>query len=76
MTEYVKECVYCTQKIRMSDESGKWQPYNQDGSVHDCKTKEGKQQEDKKQTAITVEMVLKKLQSIGIDIDLDRLMKQ
>ena len=25
----------------MSDKSGKWLPYNQDDSVHDCKKKNG-----------------------------------
>ena len=37
MSEYVKECVFCKDKIRMSDKGGKWLPYNQDGSQHDCK---------------------------------------
>jgi len=37
MSEYVKECVFCKDKIRMSDKEGKWLPYNQDGSQHDCK---------------------------------------
>ncbi|TLX90875.1 MAG: hypothetical protein E6K94_05505 [Thaumarchaeota archaeon] len=34
---YVKECVFCKDKIRMSDKEGKWLPYNQDGSQHDCR---------------------------------------
>ena len=37
--KYQKECMYCKQQITMSDESGKWLPYNQDGSSHDCRTK-------------------------------------
>lgn len=42
MSEYVKECIFCKTKIRMSDkEGGKWLPYNQDGSQHDCKKKNG-----------------------------------
>jgi len=57
----------------MSDESGKWLPYNEDGSTHDCKSNNGngngKQQ-------VTVEMVVKKLASIGITLDVERLMKQ
>jgi hypothetical protein len=36
---YKKNCMYCNQEIMMSDETGKWLPYNNDGSSHDCKTK-------------------------------------
>lgn len=50
----------------MSDENGKWLPYNQDGSQHDCK-KETKNQD------ISVEVLLKKLEIIGIKIDLQKL---
>jgi len=64
---YVKECIFCKSKIRMSDKEGKWLPYNQDGGQHDCK-KNGKE--------ITLETVQKKLESLGIIINLERLMKQ
>lgn len=37
MSQYVKECTFCKAKIQMSDKSGSWLPYNQDGSQHDCK---------------------------------------
>jgi hypothetical protein len=53
----------------MSDEKGKWGPYNEDGSAHDCKSKNGKQE-------ITLDAVLKKLESVGIIINVGRLMKQ
>ena len=36
--KYQKECMYCKQQITMSDESGKWLPYNPDGSSHDCRS--------------------------------------
>jgi hypothetical protein len=63
---YVKSCVFCKESIKMSDENGKWLPYNQDGSQHDCK-KETKNQD------ISVEILLKKLEIIGIKIDLQKL---
>ena len=50
---YVKECIFCKEKIRMSDQKeGKWLPYNQDGSLHDCKKKM-----DQKKTIIIITMV-------------------
>ena len=70
MSEYVKECIFCKAKIRMSDQKeGKWLPYNEDGSQHDCKKKNGKQE-------ITLEAVQKKLESLGIIVNLERLMAQ
>jgi hypothetical protein len=74
---YVKECIFCKEKIRMSDKEGKWLPYNQDGSLHDCKksSKNGSGNgEDKKE--VTLEMVVKKLESIGVIINVERLMKE
>jgi hypothetical protein len=35
---YEKECLYCKHTIIMSDETGKWLPYNKDDSAHDCRT--------------------------------------
>jgi hypothetical protein len=69
MSEYVKECVFCKDKIRMSDKDRKWLPYNQDGSQHDCKKKNGKQE-------ITLEAVQSKLESLGIIVNIERLMAQ
>jgi len=47
----------------MSDQKeGKWLPYNQDGSPHDCKKKNGSKQDNHK-----------KLESIGISIDMNKL---
>lgn len=69
--DYEKECLYCKNKIRMSKESGKWLPYNLNNGPHDCRTnkKETKQE-------FTLEAVQKKLASIGITLDLDKLMNQ
>jgi len=52
-------------------EDHKWLPYNLNNGPHDCKNngKETKQE-------ITLEMVQKKLESLGIIINIERLMKQ
>jgi hypothetical protein len=47
--------------------SGKWRPYNEDGTEHDCKSK--KSGKEKKQ--VTLEMVQRKLDSIGIIINVE-----
>ena len=88
---YVKECDYCKHKIEMSDrEGGRWLPYNLDNGPHDCRSKtngngngngnqnNGKVTADKPKDRkqVTLEQVQKKLQSIGITIDLDKLMNQ
>lgn len=63
---YVKSCVFCKESLKTSDENGKWLPYNQDGSQHDCK-------KETKNLDISVEVLLKKLEIIGIKIDLQKL---
>lgn len=63
---YVKQCDYCKQQIQMSDKSGNWLPYNLNNGPHDCRTK--------KQQEITLQAVQKKLQDIGITLDLQKLM--
>ncbi len=35
---YLKECIFCKAKIRMSDQMGKWLPFNHDGSTYECKS--------------------------------------
>ena len=67
---YQKECMYCKTKILMSKESGKWLPYNLNNGPHDCRKKETKQEE------FTLDSVRKKLESIGISLDLEKLMNQ
>ena len=68
---YVKECIFCKGKIRMSDEKGKWRPYNEDGTEHDCKKKE--KNGIGNGNDISLEVFLKKLQSIGVTIDVNKL---
>jgi len=67
--DYEKECSYCKTKILMSKRSGKWGPYNLNNGPHDCRKKEEPKQE------FTVEAVRNKLASIGIILDLEKLMK-
>lgn len=69
MSEYVKECIFCKAKIRMSDKEGKWLPFNEDGSQHDCK------KEKNGTSTYTLDAVVKKLASIGVKVDLEALMK-
>jgi hypothetical protein len=75
MSEYVKGCNRCGQKIKMSDELGKWKAFDLEGKkIHECKPK---QQENKQETIghndISLELVLAKLRKIGVDINLDLL---
>jgi len=66
---YVKECSFCNNKITMSKESGNWLPYELNSDKkHDCRKQNHKE--------ITLEMVQKKLESIGIIINVERLMNQ
>lgn len=59
---------FCRQEIKMSDESGKWLPYDKDGGMHDCRKKNGKD--------LTVEGLVRKLESLGIVVNVERLMAQ
>ena len=69
MSEYVKTCSFCKKEIKMSDQDRKWHPYNKDGSIHTCNKKQDT-------PTYTVDVVLKKLESIGIIINVERLMVQ
>ena len=81
---YTKDCIFCGKKIRMSDELGKWRPYNlEDNSEHDCKKQNGnentyepKEKISSEPKKYTLEEVVKKLSDIGIIINVERLMKQ
>jgi hypothetical protein len=58
----------------MSDQTGKWLPYGLDGKVHECKSKKnGNGHSPNGNNDISLELVLKKLASIGITIDLEKL---
>ena len=68
---YEKECIFCKNKIMMSKQSGNWLPYEKNGNTHDCK-KEKKTKENG-HNDLSVEGLLKRLQSVGISVDLERL---
>jgi hypothetical protein len=57
----------------MSDEKGKWLPYSLDGTKHECQKKNGTNGHTNGTQDLSLEVVLKKLESIGIKIDLERL---
>ena len=47
MSGYLKPCIFCKQEIKMSNDSGKWLPYNLAGTSHECRPSEyGKGVED------------------------------
>lgn len=75
MSQYVKECTFCKQKIKMSDHIGRWLPFNPDGKTHECKEKIVNTcvpaNSNGNQNDISVELLLKKLQSIAITVDLN-----
>lgn len=75
----------CGTKIYLSDkkQKGRWLPYELDGTVHDCpkKSQNGSTsttttETETKKEEFTLEAVQKKLASIGITLDLDKLMNQ
>jgi hypothetical protein len=74
---YVKECTFCKQKIKMSDHRGRWLPFNPDGKIHECKEKIVNDSvpaiSNGNGNDISLEVFLKKLQSIGITIDINKL---
>ena len=61
----------CGTDIYLSDESGKWLPYNKDNTLHECM----KQQNAATKQEFTLDAVQKKLESFGVKLDLERLMK-
>jgi hypothetical protein len=71
---YQKECIYCKTKIQMSKETGKWLPYNLNNTEHDCKKQQnGNEKLTNGHNEISLELVIKKLASIGITLDLEKL---
>ena len=65
----------------MSDQNGRWLPYNQDGSQHDCKKKNEditkvnntikKIEKQNQRTTLTVDEIVRRLDSVGIHVDWD-----
>jgi hypothetical protein len=76
--DYTKECNFCKTKIMMSKRSGSWLPYDLNNGQHSCKPQADKTtttitKQQKEQ--ITLEALQKKLESIGIILNVERLMK-
>jgi hypothetical protein len=68
MASYTKKCIYCQKDIKMSDETGKWTPYDKDGSVHDCRDngrREQQQQQQENQQEI-IQAIFQKLDDINV----------
>lgn len=71
---YQKECIFCRAKITMSDEKGKWRPFNADGTEHDCKSKESiaesaNQKQETKDLERLLEILIKNVQNFSRDIE-------
>ena len=76
MSGYQKPCIFCHKEIRLSNDTGKWLPYNLDGSSHECKKSEQtpttkqqvkqqeQQQEQQQQSTLTLESIDKRLKRI------------
>jgi hypothetical protein len=69
---YVKECIFCKKKIRMAEKEGKWLPFELDNGPHECKSKNGKENGNGNND-MSPQVLLRKLASIGITIDLEKL---
>lgn len=62
-----KTCKFCKQEIKMSDDSGRYNPYNKGGSAHDCRTKSTQQKLDRDTTTpYTLETVQRKLNLLAL----------
>jgi len=69
----------------MSKKSGQWKPYNLNNGPHNCKEQQQdngkvngamkKIEEEKQRTTLSVDEIVKRLRSIGIDIDFDVFLK-
>ena len=40
MSGFTKFCIYCNKEIRLSNDTGRWLPYNLDNTAHECKGKQ------------------------------------
>lgn len=79
--DYQKECMFCNEKILMSKRTGSWLPYELNNGPHKCQKKEADTKKvndkvkefdkEKERTTLTVAEIVKRLKSIGIQIDFD-----
>ena len=71
MSGFSKECVYCHKDIRLSNDTGKWLPYNTNGSFYECKRIEQPQppkQQQQQQSTLTLESIDKRLKRIELTL--------
>jgi hypothetical protein len=77
---YEKTCTFCKETIRMAlDKEGKWKPFNLNNGPHMCKKKQEELKEiyhNQTKEEFSLEQVLKKLECIGITLDLKKLLKE
>ena len=59
---YKKPCIFCNQEIEMSDASGKWLPYNLDGTLHDCRSSSSSSSSSPPDTFATVATTTKEIE--------------
>ena len=45
MSGFNKTCIYCNKEIRLSNDTGRWLPYNLDNTAHECKKSSEQQQQ-------------------------------
>ena len=72
------------QEIIMSQETGKWLPYNKDGSSHDCRTAttatstaiatNGQKGQQKEPTIEHLKIWIARLEKIGIHMEIDSIL--
>jgi hypothetical protein len=75
MSEYVKACTTCKREIRMSNNTGKWQPFNLDNTAHRCFEKSNENRANSSKTSVKtgsisledLDLRLKLLESIILD---------
>lgn len=83
--DYQKECMFCHKKILMSKRSKNWLPYELDNGPHKCKSKQeddakvngaiDKIEKENQRTTLTIAEIIKRLKSIGIEIDWEVFLK-
>lgn len=65
MSQYKKTCTTCGKEIQLSNDSGKWKPFNLDGSFHFCAEQTGtKKVETKPLTLEALDARLKKVEAM------------
>jgi hypothetical protein len=81
MAGFRKECKYCQKEIKLSNQIGKWVPYDLDGKNREKLVSEPRlgtetlsQYQEHGPEKFTLEEVIRKLHSLGISVDLKRLM--